>query len=320
MVRLTKHEHIKVGVGIALIVALVGGPVVFTLTGGWFAMTSSIVSQLTNGSIDLGHIISNARDDDSSDDHAYEHTTVDKAVSTEDSFPAEGVRDISIAWHGGTVVFVPSERDAYRVRTQVEPGTYQMDPTNATIELKGTTLTIDDHLPDSDNGFSYPDMQLTVELPASDLQQLRNVELASTVARIDLDGITSTDLSLATVSSDVTIANTVLKDLSISSVSSPVSFTGRVTGTASVATVSGGQALVLTAGLPKTLSAESVSGSIELVAPENAGFTVTFDTISGAFTNDRSSIPMLDEANSYVYGDGAAEVSVSTMSGSLRVS
>lgn len=64
------------------------------------------------------------------------------------------------------------------------------------------------------------------------------------------------------------------------------------------------------------LEADMVSGNIELVIPESSGFTVSFDSVSGKLNSD---FEVTKEDDEYIFGDGNADYSVDTVSGSMRI-
>ncbi|MPN19450.1 hypothetical protein SDC9_166819 [bioreactor metagenome] len=58
------------------------------------------------------------------------------------------------------------------------------------------------------------------------------------------------------------------------------------------------------------ISVDTVSGSVEIILPENNGFTLSYDTVSGSTNNDFAM-----KNNQYKGGDIA--IDVNTVSGSL---
>ncbi|MGL4608037.1 MAG: DUF4097 family beta strand repeat-containing protein [Eubacteriaceae bacterium] len=65
-----------------------------------------------------------------------------------------------------------------------------------------------------------------------------------------------------------------------------------------------------------SFSSEVVSGKSTLSIPENDGFTLSVDKVSGDFNSD---FPLLQSGNSYIYKDGSAHFSTEMMSGNFTL-
>ena len=59
-----------------------------------------------------------------------------------------------------------------------------------------------------------------------------------------------------------------------------------------------------------------VSGDLDLTLPENSGFTLSLDALSGNF---RSTFPTTAQGNTYVCGDGSCRITVSALSGDVTI-
>lgn len=102
--------------------------------------------------------------------------------------------------------------------------------------------------------------------------------------------------------------------LAASTTSGDVALAGSL-GETEVETTSGQVSLTLTAA-PRELEVDTLSGDVELFLPENSGFTLDFDTVSGYLD---CAFSLLHQKGDYIAGDGAMELSVETTSGSLRI-
>ena len=67
---------------------------------------------------------------------------------------------------------------------------------------------------------------------------------------------------------------------------------------------------------PTELDIDTTSGGVELAIPGGSSFTLDFDTISGDL---RSDMPLTMKGSDLYSGDGSAEYSISTTSGSLKI-
>ena len=67
---------------------------------------------------------------------------------------------------------------------------------------------------------------------------------------------------------------------------------------------------------PTELDIDTTSGGVELAIPGGSSFTLDFDTTSGDFKSD---LPLTMKGSDLYSGDGSAEYSISTTSGSLKL-
>lgn len=67
---------------------------------------------------------------------------------------------------------------------------------------------------------------------------------------------------------------------------------------------------------PTELDIDTTSGGVELAIPSGSSFTLDFDTISGDLKSD---LPLTMKGSDLYSGDGSAEYSISTTSGSLKI-
>ena len=122
------------------------------------------------------------------------------------------------------------------------------------------------------------------------------------------------DLNIESVSADVSITGTNADDVSLESVSGKLSMSGSVSNL-SVDCVSADCDLWLNAGV-RTIDMDGVSGDMTLYLPEEQGFTVSFDGISGNISTD---FPTTVSDRTHTYGDGSCEIEVDGISGDINI-
>lgn len=307
MAKLTKREKIKVGVAAVLIALLIGCPVVFAINGGWMGSVLSMLDNLHIAGVGSGR------------GGASDPVTLAEPIDEQRSFAAADVRAIRLMWHGGEINVVPTDGSEVTIRAELDAGTYALALNNVTYELRDGTLTVDDHLPDDDvDGADYPPARLTVGVPASAWESIGKLELQSVCAAIKVDGATARELNVDTVSSSCDLAGISAQSVAVGTVSGAVNLAGTVSDDLDVETVSGASTLTFGDALPGQVDVSTVSGAVSLQVPDSAGFTLETDTVSGGITAEQD-LQVAGEGR-YTYGDGAAHISVETVSGSLQLS
>ena len=67
---------------------------------------------------------------------------------------------------------------------------------------------------------------------------------------------------------------------------------------------------------PEYIEMDAVSGDLKLVLPENCGFTLELDSLSGDFLSDFSTT---SSNNRHVYSDGACKIKAESVSGNISI-
>ncbi|MDR1628707.1 MAG: DUF4097 domain-containing protein [Oscillospiraceae bacterium] len=179
-------------------------------------------------------------------------------------------------------------------------------------------------------GWSFPGKQLTMFVPQSMLQELG---VSSVSAKIELKDFSAMKLDVESVSGDISLLNLTANSCDVEQVSGRISGEGVNFADYDAQTVSGraelsgsfqtlshegvsGSADYVSAVCPEEARISSVSGSMQLRIPENPGFTARYERVSGSFSSE---FPAISEKNRSVYGDGSAEFSFETVSGSISI-
>lgn len=215
-------------------------------------------------------------------------------------YTAPAVRNLDVTWQGGSVRVERGTSEKVSVHASLPAGTYDMDPTRVSIRMRDDgTLVVDDGLPEADNGLDYPDLQLVIQLPADETMDLDQVRIDGVVSDVELSGFACQTFELEGVSGDADVLlPTVDKNVVVQKVSGHV-------------------VLAFADGMPDETHVKVVSGDVTLDVPTDANMTLRFDTVSGGFSDAVGSDSV--DGGVLTYGDGVANVEVSTTSGSLRV-
>lgn len=265
-----------------------------------------------------------------------------------------GVDSLEIRWVNGAVRLVPYDGAAVRVTEKAErelAGTEKLSLSQSGGALRVRWDRSLLRLP----FFQSLRKDLTVEVPRALARQLENLYCENVSGDVRADGFTAAETHLISVSGGVqaeemrggsgvfqsTSGNVDLYGgrfedrldvnstsgrvraaastdmLAVESVSGGVEFSGSAREL-NAHTVSGSLKLTF-AACPEQGYLDSVSGSITLALPEEAGFTVTYDSVSGSFFTDLPLQGGGEKEGVAVNGDGAARFEMETTSGALRV-
>lgn len=244
---------------------------------------------------------------------------------------SESVENIEIDWLAGNVTVEPHDSDT--VSFSEESRNELSDDTKLRYWLDGATLRIKFCRSGlwTLNGLKK---DLTVLVPKN--LKLANLEVNSVSADIHLNTVQAGAASISTTSGRIQLVdcavtelaelNTVsgrleatfaqpLNELQAKSTSGAIRVSVPSITRFEAGTVSGAVSLSAKSA-PETLEIETTSGDIELTFPEDASFTLDYDSVSGDLSSD---LPCQTHAGKYIFGDGKGEYSIDTVSGDVRI-
>lgn len=161
-----------------------------------------------------------------------------------------------------------------------------------------------------------PKKTLTVKIPSSAAEKLKNVNTDSVSAEVNIIGIAASGkIEIDTVSGSAALKSIKTARLDIDTVSGEVNAEGEISELESDS-VSGD--ITVSSAIPlEKLDCDSTSGNIRLTIPKNSGFTLKADTVSGDIS---CGLPTVSESkNRRVCGDGSADFETDTVSGDLII-
>lgn len=161
-----------------------------------------------------------------------------------------------------------------------------------------------------------PKKTLTVKIPSSAAEKLKNVNTDSVSAEVNIIGIAASGkIEIDTVSGSAALKSIKTAGLDIDTVSGEVNAEGEISELESDS-VSGD--ITVSSAIPlEKLDCDSTSGNIRLTIPKNSGFTLKADTVSGDIS---CGLPTVSESkNRRVCGDGSADFETDTVSGDLII-
>ncbi len=261
----------------------------------------------------------------------------------------DAIHNIDIEWLNGDVKVVPYGEDIikieevcdeelkeeYVLRWKTENDTLTIKPCESGAKSK-----------------KFPEKQLVIYVPQETANTLSKGKIDTVSAKIEISDFCIEELMIDTVSGGATLMNCDLKIATINSVSGKIDFVGNaadltangvsgdisistenasekieamttsgkvsITGEADdiIADTTSGSIFVSANSAPKKLQASSVSGKITLEIPENEGFTLKYETVSGTLTND---FEAQNSKDTIVYANGTNDYEIETTSGNISI-
>ncbi len=259
-------------------------------------------------------------------------------VSDQANIPAASIQKIKIDWVSGSVTLrvgsgsdITLSESSYRTLRESQKMRYSVS-SDGMLKIN--------FCDDLDNIFNWFDLDsnmpaktLVVEVPASLVGKLKDLNIDVVSAEVDLSGIYGEETEVNSVSGEITCSDVAVNKLSLGSTSGAlvcenakaqmlnlnnVSGSIRAEGEFAeidVETVSGEVRLNLST-VPDKIDVDGVSGSITIALPETAGFAARLDTVSGSISCD---LPGTIGSDLVVVGDGSADYRFGTVSGSLHI-
>lgn len=220
------------------------------------------------------------------------------------------VDSLDLEWVSGKVDIYAAEGDTVRLVERSDKGIYDNEALQWSVEDGELKVRWTDSRLAPATMLNSKD--LAVYLPAAAWDEL-SFETVSADLTVH-DALICRELDLDTTSGTVDVRDAAADELDIGSVSGSVAVSGafREVKTESV---SGSVSLVLTSAAEE-IKMNSVSGAQTLALPEDCGFTLKFDSVSGTLD---SALALTAQGGTYRFGDGGCKVEVETISGNLRL-
>ena len=180
-----------------------------------------------------------------------------------------------------------------------------------------------------------PLKKLVVSIPLSLATGINEIKVDSVSAEITMTKMDVDIINVSTVSGNLKTYGTICDDFKISGVSANLDLTDVQIKTLTADNVSGrmnitgecdsvsldtksGELVFVADKLPSNLSIDSVSGNTNLVIPENDGFEISFDTVSGHLTAEDFDFDHTGNVYSYKNADNA-DFTFDSVSGDLII-
>lgn len=176
-----------------------------------------------------------------------------------------------------------------------------------------------------------PTKDLFIYLPETTATTMNKISVETASACIGITGITANEIDTTTASGDTWFEKCDATDINIENVSGYVNITETNMERIDAETVSGnveimgavkelradsvsGTVLLCTGEAPQSADVSTVSGDIKFELPENDGFYIDFDSVSGNVTSE---FLLIINNDKQVYGNGQRRFDFETVSGNV---
>lgn len=235
-------------------------------------------------------------------------------VSSNGAVNAANITDISIEWAAGKIDIRHGDVDQITFsETSPEDNMHRMVWKQQGKELK--LYYSDDSISLSGFGVTLNDTvakDLTITVPHD--WECGELSLDVAAANVEITGMVIDEVDFDVASGICRFENCTVRELSVDTASGDIHYSGCL-DVFDCDAASADCVLNLT-NQPRRIDLDTMSGDLELVLPEDCGFTLSLDALSSDFTTDFAAAKKND---SYVYGDGGCKISVDGMSGDVNI-
>ena len=237
---------------------------------------------------------------------------IDGNTESMGSASSKQVKDISIQWVSGSITIQPG--DVQDIQFYEDTSVKQED--KMVWKHEGDRLTIQFCKPTANTSLfgitDIPSKNLVVTVPRD--WNCDELEIDSVSAEILIDNLSVREAELANVSGICRIYHSHFTDIDLDTVSGSIIFDGQA-ATLDITSISANCTAQFT-NHPSEIDLETVSGDLAVILPQNCGFTMTLDSVSGELISD---FPTTTKNKRYTYGDGVCNISANTVSGDILI-
>ena len=251
-----------------------------------------------------------------SDNEAYYsgHEELEAAVeSMQMDFAGQQVRNIEIEWVAGSIT-IHKGKDIDNIHVEE----YSSGKTihRMLCRVSGQTLKIQ-FSEDSIKRFgplSNERISKNLVITVPENWKCNAIEIDAAASEVDIHDLIITELDFDCASGTLLLDNCNIKELDIDTASGDVEFTGHLEELSFDAASAKFYGEFL--HTPDHLVLNTLSGNLEIILPEDSGFTLDLDTMSGSLDSD---FTYGKHEDTYICGDGTCSITVSAMSGDVQI-
>ena len=210
--------------------------------------------------------------------------------------PYRGVKQIDLDWLEGEVEILICQDQYISLSEEWEENLAESSYLRWAVSGNGETLTVKFRKSEWFFSASLPDKHLTLRIPASMLEELREVKIKTRNVTLSIDGLCVDQLTLEGVNGDVSVKNATLGALGVDWVN--------------------GSAFFSLCSTPSQLQIDKVNGDVTLELPQDAAFDLEWERVNGSLTTPFS---MTQQGDRYSCGGGGAAFAIDTVNGNLAI-
>lgn len=241
-----------------------------------------------------------------------DYSSIGGTLSSSGQVSAQQVKDITVEWVSGSITIIP---DAVTDIQFSESGAVS-EESQMVWRLSGDQLIIQFSKPQSGIHFFGTNNSVSKDLLITVPQDwfCDELDIDSVSARTNVTGLHAKDVDLVNISGQCSFTDCVIADFDAETVSGKVEYGGQV-DSLDFNTVSANCTANIS-NQPKKIDLESVSGDLKLILPQDCGFSLELDSVSGDFS---SNFATTSENHRYHNGNGACTITADTVSGDVTV-
>lgn len=230
-----------------------------------------------------------------------------QSTGEEHEFAPGEVSEIFISWASGDIDIQPADQDTVTVSEERSGGSSMV------VHHQGSTLEIEAGESKWGIGFGKSTQKdLTVRVPRDWLCQRLEVSVAS--ADVSVENMSVTSVALNTASGDCAFTDCAVEKMQVNTASGDLDYIGtlqRLEWKGASADCN-----LRLSDAPASIEMNTASGELNLFLPDNCGFTLDRSSLSGAFQSDFATTT---ENDKIVCGDGACQITFSSLSGNINI-
>lgn len=219
---------------------------------------------------------------------------------------SEEIREIEIHWVSGQITMETGSENSICVTED-----FSGDEKDAMVcHTDGKRLIIE-FCENGEKGFGFfghmPEKNLNISVPSG--WEGKQVTVESASADVVMNRCTVNKIDLRNASGEGRFTECAIDELEVDTVSGNIAFSGSL-NQLKCSSVSAECDFVLT-NHPRKMNMDTVSGDLNLTLPEDCGFSVDLDAVSGKLHSD---FPTVSNGDALIYGDGACRIDISGVS------
>lgn len=229
------------------------------------------------------------------------------------SYNADEVHDLNINLVSEKVTV----KKATDSKVTVEVTTHRSEKYRPVVRLSGSTLEINESSDYHKQWYNYFRQETVVLYLPSDCQ-INSLYVDLVSGEVKVSSLNAKKMKLHSVSGAITADGCISDSLTADTTSGSITYDGALRSF-DCHSISGAVRVALSKMLTDDSFAETVSGSVRITLPENDGFILRYDTVSGRVHDEFSGSSIGHGSGEFTYKTNGPIVSLKTVSGSISV-